>query len=98
MSKELKYVGGAAFPHTEVFTDGGTGQPFYENTKGMSLRDYFAVHAPMPDDSDIKREFDRDKFKNPYNEPQKPELRSRKEIECDLRYEHADAMLKAQRK
>ena len=43
MSKNEINDGGPAFPRTEVGTEGGC-FPF----SGMSLREYFAAHAPPP--------------------------------------------------
>lgn len=60
---------------------------------GMTLRDYFAAHAPQPSQEAINTEIRLDKARNPYNEPHKPRLRDQAEIIAHLRYEYADAML-----
>lgn len=60
---------------------------------GMDLIDYFACRAPQPSNSEIEAQMRLDKNKNPHNEPHKPKLRSRTEIECCLRYKWASKML-----
>lgn len=65
---------------------------------GMNLRDYFAIHAPEPDENDLQSERRRDQTKNPHNDPHKPRIRSDLEIRTQLRYEYADAMMKARGK
>lgn len=64
----------------------------------INARDYFAIHAPCPTEEDIVREMKYDSSRNPYNDPHKPELRSRLEITAYLRYKFADAMLLARGK
>lgn len=64
--------GGPAFP---VMTDAGCA------TSGMSLRDYFAAHAPPVPEQWLK---------DSLNDGQ-----LLVEAEADWRFEHADAMLKA---
>lgn len=65
---------------------------------GMTLRDYFAIHAPKPEQSDIDLERQRDRNRNPHNDPYKPKLRSVMEIVSDLRFQFADSMLAAREK
>jgi hypothetical protein len=65
---------------------------------GMTLRDYFAAHAPQPSVSDIEKQYMFDKANNPYNEPHRPKLRDTVEIVADLRYRYADNMLAARRR
>lgn len=64
---------------------------------GMTLRDYFAAHAPEPRDDDVSRIMRNEQLANPHNEPYHNKVRRRgeQEIRCALRYEYADAMLKA---
>ena len=65
---------------------------------GMDLRDYFAIHGPQPSEGSIEVQTKHDHNMNPHNYPNKPKLRSSKEIEADLRYEFADAMMEARSK
>lgn len=87
---------GPAFPTASIQTlkDGHE----FTFSGGVTLRDYFAIHAPQPTDQQISRGMDRDKNRNPYNEPGKPKLREREEIIAALRYEFADAMLRERSK
>jgi hypothetical protein len=64
----------------------------------ITLRDYFAAHAPMPSDEQIVFEMQRDRNRNPHNEGHKPRLRERVNIIADLAFAYADAMLKAREK
>lgn len=88
MSKEIK-DGGTAFP--ESCTSDGY-RPNVES--GMSLRDYFASHAPTITEQEISRQYEFDKNRNPYNDVHKPKLRSRMEIIVSHNWEYAHAMLK----
>lgn len=84
--------GGSAFP----LPIGPAGDIAYQ---GMSLRDYFAIHAPEPtkDEIELQQSFDRNR--NPHNDgPPKPPRRGCAEIRADLRYSYADAMLAARQK
>lgn len=65
---------------------------------GITMRDWFATHAPMPTEEQIKRQMEYDRVRNPHNEHRKPPLRERTEIIADLAYEYADAMMKAREK
>ncbi len=76
--------GGPAYP----VQDCGAWQCF-----GMSLRDWFATFAPQPTTSDIEHERQMDRARNPYNEGNKPPLRTYPQIVAALRYEYADSML-----
>jgi hypothetical protein len=68
-------------------------------TGGMSLRDYFAAHAPQPTDNEIGSQQSIDRSRNPHNDgPPKPQLRSREQVIAFLRYQYADAMLKERSK
>lgn len=60
---------------------------------GMSLRDYFAAHAPEPSDALVSVQHSFDRGRNPHNEPHKPPVRNDVEIRAYLRYQWADAML-----
>ncbi|MDN7413463.1 hypothetical protein QZM42_33600 [Burkholderia vietnamiensis] len=80
--------GGPAFPHV-------LRNEFDSATKGLSLRDYFAIRAPEPKAERMAIERQSDHNRNPYNDAHKPKLRSDVEIRCDLAYEYADAMLRA---
>ena len=62
------------------------------NIPDMTLRDYFAIHAPQPSDIEINIQMV-DRTANPYNDNYKPQRRSRSEIIVDLRYAFADAMI-----
>jgi hypothetical protein len=66
--------------------DGGPAYP-------MSLRDYFAIHAPDPSTEAVINEQRSDRLKNQYNEQHKPKIRTNLEINAALRYSFADAML-----
>mgnify|MGYP000871624028 CR=1 FL=1 len=81
--------GGPAFPTMRSEVGG---------VDGMTLRDWFATFAPPPRRWRVKLEQDRDRSRNPHNDSHKPKLRSEDEIVADLRYEHADAMLRARAK
>jgi hypothetical protein len=86
-----QHNGGPAFPVTE-WHDGGS---IPIAAKGMSLRDWFAAMAPKPPRWRIKLESNMDRSRNPHNDSYKPKIRGEFEIEADLRFEFADAMLKA---
>ena len=60
----------------------------------MTLRDYFAVHAPTPSNEMIEQEMRCDRNRNPHNESHKPPLRSRTEIEVCLKYAYTDTMMR----
>lgn len=68
--------------------------PFVDH---LTIRDHFAA-AHNPDPKDIQLERERDRNLNPYNDSYRPKLRSTLEIICDLKFEYADAMLKARTK
>jgi len=89
--KMNKDNGGPAFP-VENFTKPDGDICWGDN--GMTLRDWFATWH-NPSDGDIEREQSNDRARNPYNDYHKPKLRDRQEIICDLKFKHADAMLKA---
>ena len=87
-------TGGSAFPAQPILKMPHDVQMVTEQG-GMTLRDYFAIRAPEPTESMMQIESTRDRYRNPYNEPHKPKLRSNYEIRADLAYEYADAMLAA---
>ena len=70
----------------------------YTADAGLTMRDYFAAHAPEPSLEDIGAQMQRDKNINPHNDSYKPALRSRLEIIADLKFAYADAMLAARNK
>lgn len=79
--------GGYAFPVSEEnYISGGS--------TGMSLRDWFATHAPNPTEQEIIAEQQADKQANVYFSYQKI-ARTRLEIISDYKFEYADAMLRA---
>ena len=84
-----KDTGGWAFPVPNDANCNGE--------EGMTLRDYFATRAPMPDGETVAGQRLYDKNRNPYNESHKPKLRDTYEIIADLAYEYADAMLEARK-
>jgi len=81
-----------AFPSAnDVMIDEQTGTSGHA---GMTLRDYFAIRAPILDEQ-VETERAQDRYKNPHNESHKPKIRSELEIRASLSYKYADAMLKA---
>lgn len=95
----MRKDGGPAFPMSVAVgpTDDMYCSADVSGGVGMSLRDYFAAHAPLPEPGEIEAQFKYDQARNPHNEPyhNKPKRRSRAEIIADLAYAHADALLKA---
>ena len=84
---------------TRAFADGdGPAFPTQEGNAGMSLREYFAIHAPEPSQEVISFIETADRLVNPHNDPYKPKRRSKLEIICDLRFAYADEMLLARRR
>lgn len=77
---------------------GGSAGFRHRDDEEVSLRDFFAAHAPRPSDAEIDLEKHRDRNANPYNEHHKPRPRATREIIADLCFEYADAMLKARKK
>jgi hypothetical protein len=69
--------------------------PTSVNHPGITIRDWFATFVPTPTRSQIEMQMTRDRNRNPHNDDYKPPLRSREEIIADLRYEFADAMIRA---
>lgn len=69
--------------------------PLPSQKSGMTLRDYFAAHAPEPPKEQIEMVMRREQAANPHNEPYHNKVRRRDELEirCALRYAYADAML-----
>lgn len=76
--------GGPAFP-----------TPLPSSQYGMSLRDWFAAHAPEATDHWVETWQKIDRSRNPYNEAHRPKLRSEIEIRAAYRWEYADAMIAA---
>jgi hypothetical protein len=79
--------GGPAFPLVAEYG------PKLDSSAGMSLRDYFAIHAPEPDQEMIRTEQSIDRMANPHNDSYKPQLRDSLTIKAQLRFRYADAML-----
>lgn len=65
---------------------------------GMDLRDYFAAHAPNPDENYITMHQSMDHNRNPNNDPDKHKRRSKIQIIAEYKFEYADAMMKAREK
>ncbi len=80
--------GGSAFPEVAscISYDDGYEKDFTETYSkgGMSLRDYAAIHAPEINPASITSRYGEDK--------------TRLEIEWDIRYEWADAMIARKQK
>lgn len=64
-------------------------------SKGMTLRDYFAAHAPTMPNSYIERFQRIEKNKDPYNEKGRLEDI---EILCKWRIKYANSMMEARKK
>lgn len=62
---------------------------------GMTLRDWFATHAPEPTETQMQNQRSYDRGRNPHNDSYKPPLRSDNQIRAQLAYQYADAMLSA---
>ena len=94
MSKQIN-DGGPAFPRPEFRATIHGGSCYSAAQDGMSLRQWYATHAPCPTEGDIDFQHKLDRSRNPHNEPRKPPIRSKIEIIADLAFEFADAMIKA---
>jgi hypothetical protein len=80
--------------------DGGFAFPATASTyglNGMTMRQWFATHAPEPSPEDVRFEMDRDVSRNPHNDYHKPARRGRLQIIADLKFAYADAMIAASR-
>lgn len=97
--------GGAAFPHCHEDVDGAKG---WSSSSGMTLRDYFAAHAPeAPSDKDLKKIFSgfpEPDYSGYFNGVPHPSIRAKDEKEGWLwlqdarikwRWHYADAMIEA---
>lgn len=60
---------------------------------GLTMRDWFATHAPEPSPDRMGTERGIDRGRDPHNEVHKPPLRSDDQIRACLAYRYADAML-----
>ena len=80
----MKKDGGSAFPANRFTKKGG-------DWGGMTLRQYYAIHAPQPKQESIEDELSIDRNKDPHNE--KGIRSSLLEIECYLRCKYADALI-----
>lgn len=67
------------------------------DAKGMTLRDWFATHAPEPTTERMATERGIDRGRNPHNDSHKPPLRDTDQIRAELAYRYADAMLAARK-
>jgi hypothetical protein len=67
----------------------------YPTDDGLTIRDWFATFAPRPSKDRINLHMKMDRNRNPHNDSHKPPIRSETEIIAELRYEFADAMMKA---
>ncbi len=81
--------GGPAFP-----CEGGVDSGLYA-APGMSLRQWFATHAPEPSAEDVQYQMQRDINVNPHNDYHKPPRRGKLQIIAELKYAYADAMIAA---
>ena len=86
MSDKIK-DGGHAFPKTASFHPDGPANFDSEDQSGMTLRDYFAAHAPIGV-ADANEAFYRTNSRNPRESEMLDTL-------AVLRSRYADAMLKA---
>lgn len=59
----------------------------------LTLFDYYFAHAPVPSEEHIKTQMFIDRSINPHNEPHKPPLRDRIEIEVDYKVAYALVMI-----
>lgn len=75
--------GGPAFPTTNNVCE-----------EGLTVRDYFAAHAPPPPEWWVKQQMEMDRQDNPHNDSYKPRRRGQPEIECMWRFAYADMMIK----
>jgi len=66
-----------------------------DHVEGMTLRDYFAAHAPEPSEAWISVQRGIDRNRNPHNEPHKPAPRDDFQLIAEYKFAHADAMVKA---
>jgi hypothetical protein len=86
--------GGPAFPRIDVIEDFGNGFHGVQGTAGMTLRDYFASHAPFTlDDVPHHRSHKATRLGPLYSDP--IPLAERLATLAKLRMEYADAMLAA---
>ena len=81
-----------AFPHEEKVWDGN--DSWSEQKSGLTKLEYALIHSTWePSKADIEGQAQRDRQKNPHNEPGKPALRSYAEIVRDLKIEHFKVLL-----
>lgn len=92
--------GGPAFPIPDVYAPDGNGT---QGCAGMTLRDYFAIHAPEPSPNEAARAFDviERPGTSPTSDPSYADWLQRVHPAryrigaTAARYAYADAMLKA---
>ena len=93
----MKPNGGPAFPNEQrsdywVRCECGKEHNFDDvKHPGMSLRKYFAIHAPEPTEEDVRTEMASDRNRDPHND--RNSIRGKLQIIAALRYRFADAMI-----
>lgn len=94
---ERKDDGGPVFPQQPFVSGGCLEWPSAYGWEGISLRDYFAAHAPEPTDAQIKFVSTAEAAANPHGYEDKPTRHSHREIVAMLRYQWADDMIAARK-
>jgi hypothetical protein len=94
--------GGPAFPVEVQTMPDGTISPVQTGHMtgwacGVSVRDWFAAHAPEPCAEDVKMQMEFDRSRNPHNDYHKAERRSTLKVIADLKFAYADAMIAARK-
>lgn len=87
--------GGPAFPLLNPKI--GYHADIIQQAEGLSVRDWFAAHAPEPSQDYLDMEYQLDRHRNPHNDPHKPQSRSPLQIKAQYRFAYADAMLAARK-
>jgi hypothetical protein len=87
---------------TKPIDDGGYAFPVHPqqgdlNFSGMSLRDWFAAHAPMWSESERKFRIERDHHITMNDQQHMRRDRNVVELEAECRYQWADAMISARK-
>lgn len=78
--------------------DGGPAFPVHDSCadhNGMTLRDWFATHAPEPTQEWLDLQRRSDMTQNPHNDHHKPPRRDVFQLTAEWKMKHACAMLKA---
>lgn len=85
---------------TKTIDDGGPAFPLHDSDhwEGMSMRDYFAIHAPSPSEFMRKhlRELEHGRMLG--DRSRMYQSRDDEKLEAEWRYKFADAMLEARAK